>query len=138
MNEIPGKLIFSIAFLKYLQNTGVIYYLNISWSSLAIRNADVLLNACKDTGLAVIIGKTKYMEIGRHRGMIANTGSTASVNKLMNSKVIVINYYTIRKFGGAIRHKFLCIILHKWEKENAKDRDYNCHANMLEISISEN
>ena len=36
------------------------------------RNAEVLLNACKDIGLAVNIGKTKYMEIGRHRGMIAN------------------------------------------------------------------
>ena len=36
------------------------------------RNADVLLNACKDVGLAVKIGKTKYMGIGRHRGMIAN------------------------------------------------------------------
>ena len=32
----------------------------------------MLLNACKDIGLAVITGKTKYMEIGRHRGMIAN------------------------------------------------------------------
>ena len=29
-------------------------------------------NACKDIGLAVNTGKTKYMEIGRHRGMIAN------------------------------------------------------------------
>ena len=36
------------------------------------RNADVLLNACKDIGLAVNIGKTKYMEIGRHRDMIAS------------------------------------------------------------------
>ena len=36
------------------------------------RNADVLLNACKDIGLAVNIGETNYMEIGRHRGMIAN------------------------------------------------------------------
>ena len=35
------------------------------------RNADVLLNACKDIGLAVNIGKTKYMEIGRHSDMIA-------------------------------------------------------------------
>ena len=33
------------------------------------RNADVLLNACKDIGLAATTGKTKYMEIGRHRGM---------------------------------------------------------------------
>ena len=32
----------------------------------------ILLNACKDIGLAVNIGKTKYMEIGCHRGMIAN------------------------------------------------------------------
>ena len=30
------------------------------------------LNACKDIGLAVNTGKIKYMEIGRHRGMIAN------------------------------------------------------------------
>ena len=36
------------------------------------RNADVLFNACKDIGLAVNTAKTKYMEIGRHRGMIAN------------------------------------------------------------------
>ena len=33
----------------------------------------MLLNACKDIGLAVNIGKTKYMEIGRYRGIIANT-----------------------------------------------------------------
>ena len=36
------------------------------------RNPDVLLNACKDIGLAVSTGKTKYMEMGRHRDMIAN------------------------------------------------------------------
>ena len=30
------------------------------------------LNACKDTGLAANTGKTKYMEIGRHRGVLAN------------------------------------------------------------------
>ena len=36
------------------------------------RNVEVLLNACKDIGLAVNIGKTKYMEIGRHRGVIVN------------------------------------------------------------------
>ena len=35
------------------------------------RNVDVLLNACKDISLAVNTGKTKYMEIGSHRGMIA-------------------------------------------------------------------
>ena len=36
------------------------------------RNANVLLNGCKDTGLAVNTGKCNYMEIGRRRGMIAN------------------------------------------------------------------
>ena len=36
------------------------------------RNAGVLLNACKDIGLALNTGKTKYMEIGYHRDIIAN------------------------------------------------------------------
>ena len=36
------------------------------------RNADLLLNACKDIGLELNTGKTKYMEIGRHRGMIVS------------------------------------------------------------------
>ena len=44
------------------------------------RNSDVLLNACKDIGLAVNTGKTKYMEIGRHRGMIANEQITIGSN----------------------------------------------------------
>ena len=35
-------------------------------------NADVLLNACKDVGLVVNTGKTKYLETGRHRDMTAN------------------------------------------------------------------
>ena len=33
----------------------------------------MLLNVCKDIGLAANIGKTKYMEIGRHQGVIANS-----------------------------------------------------------------
>ena len=32
----------------------------------------MLLNACKDIGLVVNTGKTKHMEMGRHRGIIAN------------------------------------------------------------------
>ena len=36
------------------------------------RNADLLLNACKDIGLAVNTGKAKYMKIERQRSMIAN------------------------------------------------------------------
>ena len=36
------------------------------------RNALVLLNACKDIGLSVNSGKSKYVGIGRQRGIIAN------------------------------------------------------------------
>ena len=40
------------------------------------RNADVLLNACKDIGLALNTGKTKGKNticgIGTHRGMMVN------------------------------------------------------------------
>ena len=32
----------------------------------------MLLNICKDVGLAVNIGETKYMEIGPYRGIMAN------------------------------------------------------------------
>ena len=45
------------------------------------RNAEVILNAFKDIGLAVNTRKTKYMQIGRHRSMIAkehvNIGSNS-------------------------------------------------------------
>ena len=44
------------------------------------RNAYLLLNTCKDIGLAVNTGKTKYIEIGRHRGMIANEHIRISSN----------------------------------------------------------
>ena len=43
------------------------------------RNADVLLNACKDTGLVVNTGKTKYMEV-RHQIMMANVYTTVDSN----------------------------------------------------------
>ena len=51
----------------------------------------MLLNACKDIGLAVNTGKTKYMETGRHRGMVANEhiriGSN-SYEKVKSSKYV--------------------------------------------------
>ena len=47
-------------------------YFCINTNSILIYYADMLLNACKDIGLAVNTGKTKYMEMGRHRGVIAN------------------------------------------------------------------
>ena len=37
------------------------------------RNADELLNGCKDTRIAVSIEKLKYMGIGRHRGMVTKS-----------------------------------------------------------------
>ena len=36
------------------------------------RNADMLLSACKDIGLAVNTGKIKYMEAGCHLSIMAN------------------------------------------------------------------
>ena len=36
------------------------------------RNADVLLNACKDIDLTVNTGKTKYIEVRHHQEMMAN------------------------------------------------------------------
>ena len=51
----------------------------------------MLLNSCKDVGSAVKTGKTKYMEIGRHRGMIPNApikiGSN-SYEKVKNLKYL--------------------------------------------------
>ena len=44
------------------------------------RNADVLLNAHKGIDLTVNIGETQYMEVGRHRGMIANEHITVGSN----------------------------------------------------------
>ena len=46
----------------------------------------MLLNACKDIGLAVNTGKTKYMEIGRHRGMITNAHIKIGSNSYENVK----------------------------------------------------
>ena len=51
-------------------------------------NADVLLNACKDIGLAVNIRKTKYMEIGRHPGIIANAHITIGSNSYEKMKTL--------------------------------------------------
>ena len=48
----------------------------------------MLLNACKDIGLAVNTEKTKYMEIGCHQGMKANTHITESSNSYENVKAL--------------------------------------------------
>ena len=51
------------------------------------RNADVLLNACKDIGLSVNTGKTKYMEIGHHAGMIPNAHIKIGINSYENGNL---------------------------------------------------
>ena len=50
------------------------------------RNADVLLNACKDIRLAVNTRKTKYMDIGRHGGMITNDHIRICINFYLKVK----------------------------------------------------
>ena len=45
--------------------------------------ADLLLNACKDIGLAVNTGKIEYMEMGRNRGMIANEHIMIGSNSIL-------------------------------------------------------
>ena len=52
----------------------------------------MLLNVCKDIGLPVNTGKTKYMEIGLHRGKIANEhikiGSNSYEGKPLNTQAL--------------------------------------------------
>ena len=64
----------------------------------------MLLNACKDVGLAVTTGETKYMEIGHHQGMHANKhnriGSSNSFEKVKTFKYLgslVTNQNSIQK-----------------------------------------
>jgi len=51
------------------------------------RNAYLLLNACKDIGLAVNTGKTKYIEIGCLQGMIAHYHIKVRTFKYLGSLV---------------------------------------------------
>jgi hypothetical protein len=44
-----------------------------------------MLNACNDIGLAVKNVETKYMEVGHHRGLVANEHITVGSN--LNVKV---------------------------------------------------
>ena len=53
----------------------------------------MLLNACRDIGLAVYTEKAKYMEIGRHQGMIANEHIRIGSNSY--EKVKPFNIYAL-------------------------------------------
>ena len=44
------------------------------------RNAHVLLNACKEIGLAVNMGNTKYMKMTCHQGMVRDELIITSIN----------------------------------------------------------
>jgi hypothetical protein len=49
-------------------------------------NADVLSNACKDIGLVVNTGKTKYLEVKYHGGIMVNKHITVDINSYQNTK----------------------------------------------------
>ena len=53
------------------------------------RNADVLLNACKDVGLAANTRKTKHMAV-RHRDIIANGNIKIGSNSYEKAKTFNI------------------------------------------------
>ena len=97
---MPSPLLFNIALeygIRKVQETNLVLDMNASNQVLAYaddvnsiggdirkieRNADVLLNACKDIGLAVNTWKTKYMEVGRHRGMLEMSICSNSYEKV--------------------------------------------------------
>ena len=51
------------------------------------RNAVVLLTSYNDIGLVTIIGKTKYKEIGSHKGMIVNPYKEVKTFRYLGSLV---------------------------------------------------
>ena len=46
----------------------------------------MLLNACKDIGLTMYTGSTKYMEVGSHLGVMVNEHITVVSNTYRNEK----------------------------------------------------
>ena len=63
-NDIVARIFY---FILVQQTKFLMWFLNmILWLKIEIKRA------CKDIGLAVNTGKTKYMEVGCYRGMMAN------------------------------------------------------------------
>jgi hypothetical protein len=54
------------------------------------RNANVLLNDCRDIGLALNRKETKIMEVGCHRGTVANEHTTVGCNSNEKGKSLDI------------------------------------------------
>ena len=69
--------------------------------------AEVLLNACKDIGLAVSTGKTKYMEIGRNRGVIANEHIKVGSNSYEKVKTFKYLVYSLT-IQNSIQEEIKC------------------------------
>ena len=59
----------------------------------------MLLNACKDIGLVVNSAKTKYVEIGLHRGIFAN-----ELNKIGSNSYEKVK--TFKYLGSVATSKF--------------------------------
>ena len=67
----------------------------------------MLLNTCKEIGLAVNTDKTKYMEIERHRGMIANVHINLDSNSY--EKVKTFKYLgSLLKNQNSIHEEIKC------------------------------
>ena len=58
-----------------------------------------VLNACKDIALVVNIGKSNYLEVGRHRGMIENAHITVGSNSYekLNIFKYLISFLTYKE-----------------------------------------
>ena len=65
----------------------------------------MLLNACKNISLAVNIAKTKYMEKGRHRGMIANEHIKIGSNSYEKVKTFKYLDYLLPKMKILFKRK---------------------------------
>jgi hypothetical protein len=62
----------------------VLVYADVNWIDDDIRTTEG--NVCKYTCLAVNAGKTKYMEVGQHRGIMANEYITVGSNSYEKGK----------------------------------------------------
>ena len=67
----------------------------------------MLLNSCNDIGLTVNTGNTKYLEIGRHRDVIANEHIKTSSNSY--EKVKTFKYLdSLLKNENSIQEEIKC------------------------------
>ena len=113
---------FALDYIRKVQETNLELDMNVTHQVLAYaedihlkhhdirtieRNAEVLLNACKIIGLIINTGETKYMEIGRHRGMV-NEYFTVGCN----------SYEKVKTF------KYLCSLLLANENSNHVEINY--------------